>query len=93
MSDAPQKPLPFVYQFAAGAVAGVSEVCVSCRRKRLRRDSMCQKTPHEVLQRLMRLSLSARIDLDHVRPPHPISWSHGHFYWEYLWYDVKVGLN
>ncbi|OQD84743.1 hypothetical protein PENANT_c012G01461 [Penicillium antarcticum] len=26
MSDAPQKPLPFVYQFAAGAVAGVSEV-------------------------------------------------------------------
>ncbi|KGO62256.1 Mitochondrial substrate/solute carrier [Penicillium expansum] len=26
MSEAPQKPLPFVYQFAAGAVAGVSEV-------------------------------------------------------------------
>lgn len=23
------KPLPFVYQFAAGAVAGVSEVCTS----------------------------------------------------------------
>jgi hypothetical protein len=28
MSETPQKPLPFVYQFAAGAVAGVSEVCV-----------------------------------------------------------------
>jgi hypothetical protein len=27
MSDTPQKPLPFIYQFAAGAVAGVSEVC------------------------------------------------------------------
>lgn len=27
MSETPQKPLPFVYQFAAGAVAGVSEVC------------------------------------------------------------------
>ncbi|KAJ5490391.1 Mitochondrial substrate/solute carrier [Penicillium expansum] len=26
MSETPQKPLPFVYQFAAGAVAGVSEV-------------------------------------------------------------------
>ncbi|KZF18834.1 mitochondrial 2-oxodicarboxylate carrier [Xylona heveae TC161] len=26
MSD--QKPLPFIYQFAAGAVAGVSEICV-----------------------------------------------------------------
>ncbi|KAJ6036162.1 hypothetical protein N7540_000441 [Penicillium herquei] len=26
MSDKPQQPLPFVYQFAAGAVAGVSEV-------------------------------------------------------------------
>ncbi|KAJ5946656.1 hypothetical protein N7454_003495 [Penicillium verhagenii] len=26
MSDKPQKPLPFVYQFAAGAVAGVSEL-------------------------------------------------------------------
>lgn len=23
-----EKPLPFIYQFAAGAVAGVSEVCV-----------------------------------------------------------------
>jgi len=22
-----QKPLPFIYQFAAGAVAGISEVC------------------------------------------------------------------
>jgi hypothetical protein len=29
MSETPQKPLPFVYQFAAGAVAGVSEVCVA----------------------------------------------------------------
>jgi hypothetical protein len=29
MSDKPQQPLPFVYQFAAGAVAGVSEVCAS----------------------------------------------------------------
>ncbi|KAJ6006390.1 hypothetical protein N7451_004334 [Penicillium sp. IBT 35674x] len=28
MSDKPQKPLPFVYQFAAGAVAGVSEILV-----------------------------------------------------------------
>jgi solute carrier family 25 2-oxodicarboxylate transporter 21 len=28
MSDKPQQPLPFIYQFAAGAVAGVSEVCV-----------------------------------------------------------------
>jgi solute carrier family 25 2-oxodicarboxylate transporter 21 len=28
MTDAAQKPLPFVYQFAAGAVAGVSEVCL-----------------------------------------------------------------
>lgn len=27
MSSGDQKPLPFVYQFAAGAVAGVSEVC------------------------------------------------------------------
>ena len=27
MSDKSQQPLPFVYQFAAGAVAGVSEVC------------------------------------------------------------------
>ena len=26
MSDKTQQPLPFVYQFAAGAVAGVSEV-------------------------------------------------------------------
>ena len=26
----PKAPLPFVYQFAAGAVAGVSEVCVPC---------------------------------------------------------------
>lgn len=24
-----EKPLPFIYQFAAGAVAGVSEVCIS----------------------------------------------------------------
>jgi len=24
-----QKPLPFIYQFAAGAVAGISEVCSS----------------------------------------------------------------
>lgn len=29
MSDKAQQPLPFVYQFAAGAVAGVSEVCPS----------------------------------------------------------------
>lgn len=29
MSDKPQQPLPFIYQFAAGAVAGVSEVCIS----------------------------------------------------------------
>lgn len=29
MSETPQKPLPFVYQFAAGAVAGVSEVCTT----------------------------------------------------------------
>lgn len=29
MSDKSQQPLPFVYQFAAGAVAGVSEVCIS----------------------------------------------------------------
>ncbi|KAJ5714184.1 uncharacterized protein N7483_011365 [Penicillium malachiteum] len=28
MSDKPQQPLPFVYQFAAGAVAGVSEILV-----------------------------------------------------------------
>lgn len=28
-SNTQQKPLPFVYQFAAGAVAGVSEVCLS----------------------------------------------------------------
>ncbi|KAJ5562170.1 hypothetical protein N7461_000931 [Penicillium sp. DV-2018c] len=28
MTDAAQKPLPFVYQFAAGAVAGVSEILV-----------------------------------------------------------------
>lgn len=25
---ATDKPLPFIYQFAAGAVAGVSEVCI-----------------------------------------------------------------
>lgn len=29
MSDKPQQPLPFIYQFAAGAVAGVSEVRIS----------------------------------------------------------------
>ena len=29
MSDKAQQPLPFIYQFAAGAVAGVSEVCIS----------------------------------------------------------------
>ncbi|KAJ5630725.1 uncharacterized protein N7484_010825 [Penicillium longicatenatum] len=28
MSDKPQQPLPFIYQFAAGAVAGVSEILV-----------------------------------------------------------------
>ncbi|CAG7986883.1 unnamed protein product [Penicillium olsonii] len=28
MSETPQKPLPFVYQFAAGAVAGVSEILI-----------------------------------------------------------------
>ncbi|OQE00409.1 hypothetical protein PENVUL_c052G01264 [Penicillium vulpinum] len=28
MSDAPQAPLPFIYQFAAGAVAGVSEILI-----------------------------------------------------------------
>jgi hypothetical protein len=50
MSETAQKPLPFVYQFAAGAVAGVSEVCVSCFRfeKRFRLDSSSW-TPHEVL--------------------------------------------
>jgi solute carrier family 25 2-oxodicarboxylate transporter 21 len=36
MSDAPQKPLPFVYQFAAGAVAGVSEVCLFHAAKQFR---------------------------------------------------------
>ncbi|KAJ5893884.1 hypothetical protein N7495_005575 [Penicillium taxi] len=30
MSDKPQAPLPFIYQFAAGAVAGVSEVPAGC---------------------------------------------------------------
>ncbi|KAJ5297879.1 hypothetical protein N7508_008128, partial [Penicillium antarcticum] len=33
MSDAPQKPLPFVYQFAAGAVAGVSETRIQLQTK------------------------------------------------------------
>ena len=28
MSQADAKPLPFIYQFGAGAVAGVSEVCL-----------------------------------------------------------------
>lgn len=28
-SNTTQKPLPFQYQFAAGAIAGVSEVCPS----------------------------------------------------------------
>ncbi|KAJ5131832.1 hypothetical protein N7448_005990 [Penicillium atrosanguineum] len=32
MSDKPQQPLPFIYQFAAGAVAGVSEVPIGRRQ-------------------------------------------------------------
>lgn len=36
MSDKPQQPLPFIYQFAAGAVAGVSEVRISAAHTPLR---------------------------------------------------------
>lgn len=41
MSEKKQQPLPFVYQFAAGAVAGVSEVSLSDPENGLRLDWWC----------------------------------------------------
>ena len=50
MSETPQAPLPFVFQFAAGAVAGVSEVCLSCFAFEGDSDLIrCVGIPHEVL--------------------------------------------
>lgn len=73
MSETPQAPLPFVYQFAAGAVAGVSEVCLSCfcSEKRFRLDSLCWNPPRGAL--VTNASLPARTDPDHVRTPHSLS--------------------
>jgi hypothetical protein len=91
MSDAPQKPLPFVYQFAAGAVAGVSEVCVSRFEKPFRCDSLCRKPPQ--VAPVTNASLPARADLDHVRALCFFPWSHTSFYWKYTWCGVKIGRN
>lgn len=93
MSETPQAPLPFVYQFAAGAVAGVSEVCLSCFcfGKRFRLHSLCRKPPRGAV--LTNASLPARTDPDYVRLSTPLLWSHDYLYWRCAWYSVEIGPN
>lgn len=68
MSETPQKPLPFIYQFAAGAVAGVSEVC-TFPRTQFQLDSLGRVgVLRDLLRQWLMRDFPARADSDHVRP-------------------------